>query len=101
MPTRPHRSTYTYYALDNSPTGLAVARLDPPGGPEAGGTLVRVSGSGFVDVGGLQCHFEGEGGVVPASLIDQEHVRCLAPARTPPYNRSLLSASASAETFGE
>jgi len=57
-----------------------VTKLDPPGGPEAGGTLVRVSGSGFVDVGGLLCKFSLEP-AVEATLIDQEHVKCYSPPR--------------------
>ena len=75
-----HQSEFTYYALDETPTGLSVLQLDPPGGPEAGGTLVRVSGTGFVDRGGLLCKF-GLEPAVPASLVDQEHVRCYAPPR--------------------
>jgi hypothetical protein len=80
LQARMHQSTFAYYALDEYPTGLSVQRLDPPGGPEAGGTLVTVTGSGFVDVGGLLCKFASEPAVA-ASLIDQEHVRCYSPPR--------------------
>lgn len=80
LDAHPHQSGFTYYALDETPTGLSVLQLDPPGGPMAGGTLVRVTGTGFVDVGGLRCKFDLEP-AVPASLIDQEHVRCYAPPR--------------------
>jgi hypothetical protein len=67
--------------MDVSPTGLSVGRLDPPGGPERGGTLVRLSGTGFLDVGGLLCKFAHEP-AVEASWIDSEHVRCYSPPRT-------------------
>ena len=80
LDARPHISTFTYYALDRSPTGLSVVQIDPPGGPEAGGTLVRVRGTGFIDVGGLLCKF-GLEPAVHASLDDQEHMRCLSPPR--------------------
>ncbi len=80
--TRQFGGTYTYYRLDAAPGGLSVARLDPPGGPERGGTLVRVSGTGFDDVGGLRCQF-GREPAVPASLVDREHVSCYSPRRTP------------------
>jgi len=83
---RPHQSSFTYYALDSNPTGLSVVRIDPPGGPEAGGTLVQLTGTGFIDLGGrehgggLLCKFALEPAVA-ASLVDQEHVRCYAPPR--------------------
>ena len=80
LETHPHNSHFTYYALDESPTGLAVLKLDPPGGPEAGGTLVRLTGSGFIDLGGLLCKFDLEP-AVQATLIDQEHVLCTSPPR--------------------
>lgn len=80
LPALMHQSAFSYYALDEYPTGLSVNRLDPTGGPEAGGTLVRVSGSGFIDVGGLLCKF-GLEPAVPASLVDQEHLRCFSPPR--------------------
>ena len=82
LPTLPHRSSFTYYRLDAHPSGVSVLRLDPPGGPELGGTLVRVTGSGFDDVGGLRCQFDREP-PVPASHVDSEHVTCVSPARTP------------------
>ena len=37
-----------------TPAGVTVARLDPPGGPEAGGTLVRVSGTVPATLSGKQ-----------------------------------------------
>ena len=82
LPTRQFGGGYTYYKLDDTQIGLSVARLEPPGGPEQGGTLVRVRGTGFDDVGGLFCKFGGES-PVPASLVDREHVRCYSPQRTP------------------
>ena len=53
LSTRMHESHFTYYALDETPTGLSVLQLDPPGGPEHGGTLVRIKGTGFVDLGAM------------------------------------------------
>ena len=82
LPTRQFGGGYTYYKLDDAQIGLSVVRLEPPGGPEHGGTLVRVRGTGFDDVGGLYCKFGGEL-PVPASLIDRENVRCYSPQRTP------------------
>ena len=79
---KPHQSAYSFYEVGSFPTGLTVRRLDPPGGPERGGTLVRLSGSGFDDFGGLRCQFEGEA-AVEASLVDSEYVQCYSPPRSP------------------
>ena len=36
---------------------MAIASTEPLGGPAAGGTVVTVRGSGFVDRGGVYCRF--------------------------------------------
>ncbi len=47
-------------SAEPTPTGLAISALDPTEGPEAGGTLVRVTGQAFttsaaITVGGTSC----------------------------------------------
>ena len=57
LPYLPHTSTYSYYSLDAIPSGVAVLGARPNGGPSGGGTLVDVTGVGFVDRGNILCHF--------------------------------------------
>ena len=45
--------TFTYYP----PAGFAVSRIEPSWGPFAGGTMVRVYGSGFRRLGHVKCRF--------------------------------------------
>jgi len=72
---------FTFYALDDSMKGLSVVKVAPQGGPMSGGTLVEVSGTGLVDLGGVMCRFGGWGGVVvQATRIDARMVRCTSPA---------------------
>ena len=82
--TLPHRAGYTFYGVDDAAYGLSVRQLDPPGGPAAGGTLVRLSGTGFTDLGGdvngLLCKWAGEP-AVEATWEDDEHVLCRSPPR--------------------
>ena len=73
------RGIFTFYALDEPRYGLGVHHLSPNGGPSAGGTLVEVHGSGFVDMGGLLCAFSGEA-AVEASRVSDTLLRCNAPA---------------------
>jgi hypothetical protein len=78
----PQVRLFTYYALDQPPYGLSVDRLTPNGGPNAGGTLVSVRGTGFADLGGLFCSFgHSEGAtIMPASLVDSSLLQCSSPA---------------------
>ena len=38
-------------------SAVAITSTEPLGGPAAGGTVVTVRGSGFVDRGGVYCRF--------------------------------------------
>ena len=96
LQAKPHQSTFSYYALDADPTGLSVRRLDPAGGPERGGTLVRVSGSGFIDHGGLLCKFAGEP-AVPATRLTSETLRCYSPPRLADTTSALASNASSGQ----
>ena len=92
---------FTYYALDTR-KGLSVRRLNPNGGPAGGGTLVRLSGTGFGDLTGrpddlvenldgrarlgrgegerrgTSCQFAGEP-AIEATLLDSETLLCYSP----------------------
>ena len=94
LPYLPHTSTYSYYSLDAFPSGVAVLGARPNGGPSGGGTLVDVTGVGFVDRGNILCHFGAspEAGAsdddpwdpmtVRATWVTSEHIRCLSPPAT-------------------
>ena len=71
-------SIYTFYTLDDARYGLTVRHLSPNGGPSAGGTLVRVDGTGFVDLGGVLCQFAGEP-AVPATIVNDLTMLCTSP----------------------
>ncbi len=58
--------------------GVTVTSVIPSTGSEGGGDLVRISGSGFVDVAGRTVRFGG----APASLVEVTPTRIT--ARTPP-----------------
>jgi hypothetical protein len=70
---------FWFYNLSN----VLVAGLHPSGGPPAGGTLVNISGQGFVDYGGgvqgPRCRFGTR--VVPATLQSLETASCYSPAQ--------------------
>ena len=67
--------SYTFYAL-------SVASVSPSSGPEGGGTLVEVSGSGFVDSVLLACGF---GSVFPVAAVWRSPyvMLCVTPALYP------------------
>ena len=69
--------TFWYYNL----TAVSIAKVRPSGGPVAGGTLVNLTGVGFVNLGGgvqgPKCRF-GEL-VVPATVISHNLARCRSP----------------------
>ena len=68
---------FRYYPLDK----LVVQRLQPSGGPAAGGTDVLLSGRRIgMTRGGLQCSF-GETWV-HATSVTEDSVRCVSPARS-------------------
>ena len=62
-------------------TIIAVSRIDPSAGSAAGGSLVNVYGSGFMNVEGLSCQFGSA--LVPASFRSENHVTCYAPRHSP------------------
>ena len=75
---------YTFFDFDSITTGLSVLHLSPNGGPSAGGTLVRVSGTGMADLGGTWCQFdESDEVAVPATLIDGSTFLCRSPPSRP------------------
>ena len=96
------QGAFTYYDVDRPPErtapdagayaggtsarwrhhGRSVRHLTPNGGPSAGGTLVTVRGTGFVNFGGVLCLFEGEA-PVNATLVNEEELRCRSPPMTP------------------
>ena len=78
----PQARQFTYYALDDAAKGLSVLHLSPNGGPTAGGTLLRLTGTGFADVGGLWCQFEHA--TMPATLQDASTLFCLSPSSVAP-----------------
>jgi hypothetical protein len=57
----------------------AAASAEPAGGPEAGGTAVVVTGSGFLDRPTLQCRF-GSAPAAAAVWLSPTQVRCVSPA---------------------
>jgi hypothetical protein len=87
----PQARQFSYYALDDRIMGVAVLRLSPNGGPSVGGTLVRLTGSNLVDLGGVWCQF-GLQQHVPATLIDQGNLICYSPASLPevPFDGSAV-----------
>lgn len=67
---------FNYFARDK----LVVSALRPSGGPERGGTAVELRGRHLgLSRGGLQCQF-GDAWTA-ATAIDEDRVRCLAPAQ--------------------
>ena len=55
----------TWSDLDDEGAGVAVLGARPNGGPSGGGTLVDVTGVGFVDRGNILCHF----GASPEAIL--------------------------------
>lgn len=64
---------------------IQISRVSPQNGPASGGTVVRVSGSGFIDLPQAACQF-GAGEPTPATVISAGTLVCTA---------SSLAASAS------
>lgn len=68
---------FWYYNLSH----IMVATLRPSGGGYEGGTLVTLTGTGFVDYGGgtqgLKCRFGPS--VVPATVVSHQQARCITP----------------------
>ena len=77
----PRALFFTFYAVDDS-KGVTVTRVSPLGGPSTGGTLIQLTGTGFLDFGGVFCVFRGTGGLrmVPATRTDARSLRCATPA---------------------
>ena len=69
---------FRYYPIDK----LVVQTLQPSGGPAAGGTTVLLSGQRIGNThGGLHCRFGRSW--VPATSLNDDVVRCIAPALDP------------------
>ena len=61
-------------------SAVAITSTEPLGGPAAGGTVVTVRGSGFVDRGGVHCRFgSATEAVVPATLRSATELVCVSP----------------------
>ena len=54
---------------------IEIYRVSPANGPSSGGTVVRVSGSGFLDLPKTACQF-GVGERTPARVIDAQTLVC-------------------------
>ena len=54
---------------------IEITRVSPSNGPSSGGTVVRVSGSGFLDLPEAACQF-GEGELTAATVINSETLVC-------------------------
>lgn len=54
---------------------IQISRVTPSNGPVSGGTVVRVSGSGFLDLKQAACQF-GEGGRTAATVINSGTLVC-------------------------
>lgn len=68
-------------AVSHQQDNLATtSRISPAHGPETGGNLVVVSGSGFDGEKYIACHFGEE--ISPAYYISNESVECIAPQAT-------------------
>lgn len=75
----PHARVFTYFPVQPV-GGLGIDRLNPSGGPSAGGTLIHVHGARLRNLGGLQCLFSPTLDPAPASWVGFEHIKCAAPA---------------------
>lgn len=64
-----------------------VTKLSPNSGPSAGGTTVRIEGSGFLSLspygGGLLCKFGLAGELIEAQPISDTLLECQVPANPP------------------
>ncbi|CAM9659624.1 unnamed protein product, partial [Ectocarpus sp. 13 AM-2016] len=60
---------------------VEISRVSPQNGPASGGTVVRVSGSGFIDLPQAACQF-GAGEPTPATVISSETLVCTASSLT-------------------
>lgn len=74
-------ASFWYFNLSR----VRIAAVRPSGGPPAGGTLVNVSGTNFIDFGGgvqgPKCRFGST--VVPATRLSLTQAQCRAPPRPP------------------
>jgi hypothetical protein len=58
-----------------------VTSVSPSTGPSTGGTVVRVRGSGFLNVAELSCSFGAT--IVPAKWQSSIFVQCVSPSKSP------------------
>ncbi|CAM9153971.1 unnamed protein product, partial [Hapterophycus canaliculatus] len=67
--------------------------ITPSSGPQQGGTLVEVTGAGFVNSTALSCRLAGRR--LPATFVDNGSLRCTTPPSTmsPPFQTVLLEVS--------
>ena len=62
---------------------IRIDSVAPLGGPAEGGTLVTLTGAGYVDRGGVYCRFGADpASTVPASISSSSELRCLSPTRS-------------------
>ncbi|CAN0074374.1 unnamed protein product, partial [Ectocarpus sp. 13 AM-2016] len=71
----------------------------PLAGPESGGTVVTVTGMGFVDVHAIMCEFGSLGTLVPGRWMDSTTVTCVSPPHMP--GAAILRLSVNGQQFIE
>lgn len=75
-----------YYVPD-----ITVASARPLSGPESGGTVVTLTGTGFSDIGWLVCEFGSPGTQVAATGISATTIYCTSPPHMPGVTSLRLS----------
>ena len=87
-----HSLTADSVVFDYYDASAAITATEPLGGPAAGGTVVTVHGSGFVDRGGVRRFGSAAGAVVPATLRSATELLCEpdAPADDAPARRGAV-----------
>ena len=70
---------YTSDGVELELSDLLVGEVSPWSGPELGGTVVTLSGSGFASSDALRCRF-GDASLVSASVHSVSEARCVSPS---------------------
>lgn len=78
---------------------ISVESAWPLAGPESGGTVVTVTGMGFVDVHAIMCEFGSLGTLVPGRWMDSTTVTCVSPPHMP--GAAILRLSVNGQQFIE
>lgn len=70
---------------------ISIESAWPLAGPESGGTVVAVTGTGFADTHGILCEFGSPGTLVPGRWMDSGTVSCVSPPHMPGVTALRLS----------